>query len=92
MKKGAKLVVTDILLAPPGPDAPLSEAAIAEAMRTDYGPWPELWIDADRSQRMRAQRASTSNSRATSRATLPSYRMTAPRAWDGTHAAPKPGR
>ena len=92
LKKGAKLVVTDILLAPPGADPPLPAAAIADAMRIDYGPWPEFWIGPDLlAAYARAAGLALEFSRDIARETLPSYRMTAPRAWDGTPARAQAG-
>ena len=61
-------------------------------MRTDYGPWPELWIDADQlAAYARAAGLDLEFSRDIARETLPSYRMTAPRAWDGTRARAQAG-
>jgi SAM-dependent methyltransferase len=87
LKPGGKLVMTDILLARPGPGAPIGEAAIEAAIRAGYGPWPALWTSAaDLADFSRAAGLELETMRDISRETLPSCRMTAPRPWDGSPA------
>jgi cyclopropane fatty-acyl-phospholipid synthase-like methyltransferase len=43
---GGRLVLTDILLRNPNNAAPWSSPQIAAVIRRDYGPWPELWVEA----------------------------------------------
>jgi MPBQ/MSBQ methyltransferase len=81
---GGRLVLSDILLRNPGDHAPLGAAAIEAAIRREYGPWPQLWIDIEevldiaRQARLKLDRVVDAT-----RQTLPTYRITAPQEHDG---------
>jgi SAM-dependent methyltransferase len=84
LRNGGRLVISDILLRKPGEGAPLSAATIADALRDEYGPWPSLWIDADKILDL-ARQAGLKPERVVdaTRQTLPTYRVTAPQEHDG---------
>jgi len=77
LRVGGRLAVSDILLRNPGQRSPIGEVTLAETMRREYGPWPELWIDVDRIAEVagKAGLRLTEIVDATAQ-TLPSYRMT----------------
>lgn len=92
LSAGGVLVATDILLRQPVSDAPWSEDAMTAALRRDYGPWPEPWVEAA-SIRHDAAAAGLDPIRAEDwRAqTLPSYRVVAPDAAPERHSRPDAG-
>ena len=79
LRSGGLLALSDILLRRPGTAAPWDEATMAAALRRDYGPWPELWIEADELKQYAtdARLLATADEDWTAQ-TLPSYRITAP--------------
>jgi MPBQ/MSBQ methyltransferase len=76
---GERAAVTDILLRPPGLDAPWPLETIETTLRSEYGPWPQLWLTMDdvlgaaAAAGLRAEKFIDAT-----RQTLPSYRVTAP--------------
>jgi cyclopropane fatty-acyl-phospholipid synthase-like methyltransferase len=79
LRRGGRLVLSDILLRKPGEPAALSPLAIETAIRREYGPWPELWVDI--SEVVHAARLAGLQLERTldiTRETMPSYRVTAP--------------
>jgi MPBQ/MSBQ methyltransferase len=89
LRPGGRLAVSDILLTSPGTRAPIAVALLEQIVRRDYGPWPELWTDADhivedarRSGLMLYGIVNATNQ------TIPTYRVTAP--GDGTAVASHP--
>lgn len=79
LRRGGRLVLSDILLRDPGPRAPLPSSRLAATVRSEYGPWPEFWIDADHILEL-ARQSGLKPDRVldATRQTLPSYRFTAP--------------
>jgi MPBQ/MSBQ methyltransferase len=79
LRPGGRLVLTDILVKPPGGPAPIDVALLERTMQREYGPWPRLWVD--RGEIMEAARGAglvlVQTIDATAQ-TLPTYRMTAP--------------
>ena len=89
LKPGGQLVLTDILLRDPGQRAPVDAARLSETMRREYGPWPELWIDADGIVNIgHAAGLQLLEVVDATAQTLPSYRVTAPH--DLREFGPKP--
>ena len=92
LRRGGRLAVSDILLRKPPIGAPMRAADIATIIQREYGPWPRPWID-EREIIEDAQRAGlvlTSRLDAT-RATLPTYRVTAPQNHAGFPQRPNAG-
>lgn len=81
---GGRLTVTDILLLRPDALETSLVATLEATIRGEYGPWPQLWIgpqefvEAAGAAGLREERLID-----VSRETLPTYRVTAPRPWDG---------
>ncbi len=92
LRPGGRLVLSDILLRRPGEQTPLRAAAIEAAIRHEYGPWPALWVDAE-DVIAAARQAGLVPDRIVdvTRETLPTYRVTAPRDWDGLPPLPSAG-
>jgi MPBQ/MSBQ methyltransferase len=92
LRTGGKLIVTDILLNNPGSGAPVELSLLEQIMRREYGPWPDLWIDADAvvAAARQAGLALERSIDATAQ-TLPSYRITAPRDEDALPPRPTAG-
>lgn len=92
LRAGGKLVVTDIPLSNPGRSAPVETALLEQIMRREYGPWPDLWIDANavvdaaRQAGLALERSVDMTAQ-----TLPSYRITAPRDEDALPPRPTAG-
>jgi MPBQ/MSBQ methyltransferase len=85
LRPGGRLVLSDILCRDPKNCAPIDGATIAAAIQTDYGPWPELWIEADDIVAAARESGLTPDRVLDiTRQTLPTYRVTAPNPWDGT--------
>ncbi len=81
---GGHLTVTDILLRRPDALEPSLLFVVEEAIRDEYGPWPQLWIDAQELVASAGAAGLTAERWVdASRETLPTYRVTAPRPWDG---------
>lgn len=79
LRQGGRAAVTDILLRPPGPKAPWPLETIEAALRSDYGPWPQLWLSVDDVLAAAAAAGLEVESLGdVARHTLPSYRFTAP--------------
>ncbi len=80
---GGRLVVSDILLQAPAPNAALSRKIAETAIRREYGPWPEPWIEAgalvDAARRAGLQLEQRVD---ITKQTLPTYRVTAPQGDD----------
>lgn len=79
LRHGERATVTDILLRPPGLDAPWPLETIEATLRGEYGPWPQLWITMD--DVLEAAAASGLQAEKlidATRQTFPSYRVTAP--------------
>lgn len=84
LKPGGKLVITDIWLARPGLAAPISATMIEDVIRAEYGPWPDLWMNLETLVDFAREAGFEIDSFCDmGPETLPSYRVTAPRAWDG---------
>jgi MPBQ/MSBQ methyltransferase len=80
LRDGGRVTVSDILLRPPGPDAPWSLKTIETTMRADYGPWPQLWLTVDDAVAAAAAAGlQVERFIDATRQTLPSYRVTAPK-------------
>jgi MPBQ/MSBQ methyltransferase len=79
LRHGERATVTDILLRPPGSDAPWPIETMEAALRSEYGPWPQLWLTVDDALAAAAA-AGLQVERLidATRQTLPSYRVTAP--------------
>ena len=79
LRPGGRLVLSDILLRKPGEHAPLQAAAMEALIRDEYGPWPQLWVDAEEVIDA-ARQAGLVPDRVidATRETLPTYRVTAP--------------
>jgi cyclopropane fatty-acyl-phospholipid synthase-like methyltransferase len=92
LPRGGRLVLSDILLRPPGPRAGMSQAGIENAIRREYGPWPQLWVSVDEITEA-ARRAGLEIERVVdaSRQTLPTYRVTAPQHHDDLTGSPSAG-
>ena len=92
LREGGRLVLSDILLRHPGGHAHLSAAAIEVAIQQEYGPWPQLWVEADHIMEA-AARAGLKLDRSidATRQTLPSYRRTAPQDNDDLPPEPSAG-
>jgi MPBQ/MSBQ methyltransferase len=87
---GGTLLVSDILLRDPGTAAPWHSGTMTTAIRGDYGPWPELWVEASRLQRWAAAEGfDLTSSQDWTAETLPSHRTTAPD--DKPERHPNPG-
>jgi MPBQ/MSBQ methyltransferase len=86
---GGRLAVSDILLRNPGTQAPVAVTLLEQIVRRDYGPWPELWIDAEHivDDARRSGLTLDGIVDATSQ-TIPTYRVTAP--GDATAVASRP--
>jgi cyclopropane fatty-acyl-phospholipid synthase-like methyltransferase len=84
LRGGGRLVLSDILLRDPGPNAPMDAASVEAAIRREYGPWPQLWVK-EHEIMDAAQRAGLELERVldATRQTLPTYRVTAPQEQDG---------
>ncbi len=84
LRAGGAMVVTDIFMRAPPPGAPFVPAQIEAIVRRDYGPWPELWVEADAAggEAERAGLLLMKNLDWTA-ATLPSYRVIAPERQSG---------
>jgi MPBQ/MSBQ methyltransferase len=80
---GGRLVISDIFLRRPDAGAVWSMAAIEGVLASEYGPWPQLWLER-KDLEQAAQQAGLRLSRVVdaTRQTLPSYRMTAPQPAD----------
>ena len=86
LKPGAKLVLTDILLARPD-HAAMPAAAMEAVIRAEYGPWPETWATAEALEQAAGEAGLAPEFFRDIRGeTLPSYRTTAPRPWNGDPA------
>jgi hypothetical protein len=81
------------LLRNPGTQAPVAVALLEQIMRRDYGPWPELWIDADQivNDARRSGLALEKIIDATAQ-TIPNYRVTAPGDEAAVASRPSAGR
>jgi MPBQ/MSBQ methyltransferase len=90
--RGGRLVLSDILLRAPENAVALGGTAIEMAIRREYGPWPELWVEAD-SIVSAARRAGLQLERTidATRQTLPTHRVTAPQAHEGLPPNPSAG-
>jgi hypothetical protein len=84
-------VLSDILLRKPA-DAALSAAAIEAVIRSEYGPWPQLFVTVEELVTV-AKQAGLRLDRTidATRQTLPTYRVTAPQQHDGLPARPSAG-
>ena len=79
LRSGGVLVLSDILLRDPGAMAPWDAGVIQAALRRDYGPWPELWLDVATLRRWAGLAGLAPAGEADwTAATLPSYRIVAP--------------
>jgi MPBQ/MSBQ methyltransferase len=79
LRPGGRLVLSDILLRKPGADARLAPDVIEAALRDEYGPWPQLWVEADEIIAAASQAGLTPGRVIdATRQTLPTYRITAP--------------
>jgi MPBQ/MSBQ methyltransferase len=79
LRPGGRLLVTDVLLQEPKMAAPWSIEAMAAALRRDYGPWPELWIESAQLRRWAAEEGlDLVAAEDWTAATLASYRIIAP--------------
>jgi cyclopropane fatty-acyl-phospholipid synthase-like methyltransferase len=89
LRPGGRLAVSDILVRNPGAAAPVAVALLEQIMRRDYGPWPQLWVDAEHIVEDARRTGLTLEKIADVTAqTIPSYRVTAP--GDGTAVASRP--
>jgi ubiquinone/menaquinone biosynthesis C-methylase UbiE len=78
LRPGGGLTVCDIMLHPPDA-APWPRAVMEAAIRRDYGPWPELWVEPAQVQHTAAAVGLAAIvAEDWSAASLPSYRMVAP--------------
>jgi cyclopropane fatty-acyl-phospholipid synthase-like methyltransferase len=93
LQPGGRLAVSDILLRNPGAQAPVAVALLEQIMRRDYGPWPELWIDADQivDDARRSGLMLEKIIDATAQ-TIPNYRVTAPGDEAAVASRPSAGR
>jgi MPBQ/MSBQ methyltransferase len=93
LRSGGRLILSDILLRDPGLQAALDVPAIAAALRSEYGPWPQLWVERDEVLQY-ARRAGLKLDRMldATRQTLPTYRFTAPRHLDRAPAIQSAGQ
>jgi SAM-dependent methyltransferase len=84
LRRGGRLVLSDILLRAPAGSTSPSVDAIEAAIRGEYGPWPQLWITVDTIVEM-ARRAGLKLDGVVdaTRQTLPTYRVTAPQEHEG---------
>ena len=79
LRPGGLLVISDILARDPGFAAPWDTDLLLDALRRDYGPWPEPWIDADElCVYATAANLDVHTTADWTRETLPGYRITAP--------------
>jgi MPBQ/MSBQ methyltransferase len=92
LRIGGRLVLSDILLRRPGLEGPFSIAAIEEAIRGEYGPWPQLWVTMDEVLEA-ARKSGLTPDRIVdaTRQTLPTYRVTAPQDRSGSPQRPSAG-
>jgi len=79
LRAGGRLVLSDIAIRDPGLASPWEPEVTENALRRDYGPWPEIWFDAG-ALAVLAQAAGLTllTIEDWSRETLPGYRVTAP--------------
>lgn len=93
LRPGGRLVLTDILLQKPSPEAPIGADAAGEILQSEYGPWPEVWTSVDTviAQALDAGLSCTKRTDLTA-ATLPSYRIIAPNPWGAPFLRPNAGR
>jgi len=79
LRPGGRLALSDILFRHPGAHAPIDIALLEEIIRREYGPWPQLWAgSSDIVDPARAASLVLDRFVDATRATLPTYRMTAP--------------
>ncbi len=79
LRPGGRLAVSDILLRAPGAEAPTPVPDIEAILRSEFGPWPQLWIEPEELISAAARAGLRLERRLdATRATLPSYRVTAP--------------
>ncbi|HEY6834632.1 MAG TPA: methyltransferase domain-containing protein [Pseudolabrys sp.] len=93
LRPGGRLTVSDILLRNPAEQAPVAVALLEQIMRRDYGPWPDLWIDADQIVDHARLSGLTLVGIADATAhTIPTYRVTAPGDEAAVASRPSAGR
>jgi MPBQ/MSBQ methyltransferase len=79
LRTGGYLVLSDIPIRDPGPEAPWDIPVMEDALRFGYGPWPELWIEPHGIAVLGYTSGLTlTSSEDWSAETLPGYRITAP--------------
>src|SRR5262249_20579647 len=79
LRPGGRLALSDILFRHPGDRAPVEVALLEQTIRSEYGPWPELWAGPqDLLDRAREAGLVPEDMIDATGATLPTYRVTAP--------------
>ncbi len=79
LRHGGVLLVTDILLRRPTGPTPWTTEAMEAVIRRDYGPWPELWIEAaDLLSMAQGSGLDVTIDEDWSQATVPTYRIVSP--------------
>lgn len=92
LRSGGRVVLSDILLRSPQAHAPLPLPALEAAVRSEYGPWPQLWVTVDEILEMAGRAGLRLESLIdATRYTLPTYRFTAPEPPDRWPSRPSAG-
>jgi MPBQ/MSBQ methyltransferase len=85
LRNDGRLVISDILLLNPDTNAGVDVAVVEDLIRSEYGPWPQLWTAVDALLDGARQAGLTlEHSLDVTRQTLPTYRFTAPQPLDAT--------
>jgi MPBQ/MSBQ methyltransferase len=77
LRPGGTMAVCDILMREPG-SAPWPVPVMEDALRREYGPWPDIWVSRDRWSSAAGRDLPVLQSEDWTAATLPSYRVIAP--------------
>jgi MPBQ/MSBQ methyltransferase len=79
LRPGGRVALSDILFRHPGDRAPVEVALLEQTIRSEYGPWPELWAGPqDILDRAKTAGLVPEDMIDVTRETLPTYRVTAP--------------
>jgi cyclopropane fatty-acyl-phospholipid synthase-like methyltransferase len=89
LRRGGRLVLSDILLRQPAEPPTLSAAAIEAVIGSEYGPWPRPFVSVDEIVKYATQAGlRPEQTFDATRQTLPTYRITAPQEREGLPPRP----